>query len=301
MMRYISVITLLVLSILFPGCRSGENKQATPPCPANLAEAVNWDWQRNAELEISAVETMSREEALTRRRYHEADARLAGFTGKESYRMSNDPCIPALDNAAACAAVMLDAKAAEKAAKWRRYDAAVRNCVYFAYYRKLEQTGVISFQEREDCRYFMLNFEVEQGIEPRRFAGVFDFSSLRSGDEKNYQSALPEWMSWSEKTPLLWTKLLLTLPQETARTVDLDHSKLADKVLEISRAVKAATACSHVRKLCRNTIPSGEYRLQAERELDLRLAAGAMSGVSERTPGTSREEEFIRDLYILQR
>lgn len=298
-MRYAFAVTAFLAVLMICGCRSSEINMETVRYPSNLAEAVALDWQRNSALEIAAVESMARQEALTRRRYHDADARLAVFTGAENCRISNDPDISVLDNAAACAAVMLDAKAAAKAAKWRRYDLAVKNCAYLDYYRKLERAGVLTQREREDYRFFLLDFEIGQGVDPQRAAEKFDFTSLRQAERKSYISALPEWMPWNSKTPLLWTRLLLTLPQETARTVDLDHSKLAAKVLEISRAVKAATAHSHAEKLLLNPFLTSDPRLQAERELDLRLAAGAMAGVSRRTPGVSREEEFIRDLYIL--
>lgn len=298
-MRYAFAVTAFLAVLLFSGCRSSRIKEETFRYPSNLAEAVALDWRRNAALETAAVEEMARQEALSRRRYHDTEARLAGFTGRDAGRMSNDPDISVLDNAAACAAVMLDAKMAEQAAKWRRYDLAVKNCAYLDYYRKLERAGVLTRQEREDYRFFLLDFEVGQGIDPLRAAEKFDFTSLRMADYGSYSSALPEWMAWNSKTPLLWTKLLLTLPQETVRTIDLDHSKLAAKVLEISRAVKATIARSHAEKLLQNPFVSAEPRLQAERELDLRLAAGAMAGVSGRSPGISREEEFIRDLYTL--
>lgn len=298
-MRYAFAVTAFLAVLTISGCRSSEINKETLRYPSNLAEAVAHDWRRNAALETAAVEDMARNEALTRRRYHDAEARLAGSDGTENSRISNDPDISVLDNAAVCAAVMLDAKMAEQAAKWRRYNLTVKNCAYLDYYRKLERAGVLNSREREDYRYFLLDFKVGQGIDPQRAAEKFDFTSLRMADGKSYTSALPEWMSWNSKTPLLWTRLLLTLPQETARTVDLDHSKLAAKVLEISRAVKAAIARSHAEKLLQNLFVSADPRLQAERELDLRLAAGAMAGVSGRSPGISREEEFIRDLYTL--
>jgi hypothetical protein len=281
------------------GCRSSENQVTQESLPQNLQQAVLHDQQRNLGLEISSIGTMAKDEALSRRRFYDADARLNAAETAVFQSISGDPRFYTLDNAAACAAVTLDPAAVKSIAKERRYESVVKSYSYFDYYRKLERYGVITSREQEDSRIFLMETEISQGFSPAPVLLSFDFSTLPQADGKSYLSALPEWMKWDVKTPLLWTKLLLMLPQETARTVDLDHSKLAAKVMEISRAVKSAMAFEYVRKLRQKQPEPDDVRGKIRRELDLRLAAGIMAQVKERTPELSREEDFIRDLYIL--
>ncbi|MBO5899745.1 MAG: hypothetical protein J6Q80_03340, partial [Lentisphaeria bacterium] len=69
-MRYAFAVTAFLAVLMICGCRSSEINIETVRYPSNLAEAVALDWQRNSALEIAAVESMARQEALTRRRYH---------------------------------------------------------------------------------------------------------------------------------------------------------------------------------------------------------------------------------------
>ena len=288
-----AVAVLLVAS----GCRGNKAENTQKKYPVDFLEAVDWDYQRNGALELTAIDTMAKNEALTRRRFYDADARLTGFKDT-AWQISNDPRFAAVDNAAACAALTLDPKSADKIAKWRRYCNTVSNYSYLDYYRRLEKSNSMTRQEQDDYRIFLFELEISQGFYPLEAANGFNFRTIPKADRKSYRSALPEWMAWNSRTPLLWIKLMLMLPQETARTVDLDHSKLAAKVLEISRAVKAAMAFEHIRNF-QILLSPAHIRLHAERELELRLAACAMEGVTERTPELSREEDFIRDLYLL--
>ena len=58
-------------------------------------------------------------------------------------------------------------------------------------------------------------------------------------------------------------------------------------------------AFEHLKELKSTPLSPDDAREKARCQLDLRLAAGAMAQVKERTPELSREEDFIRDLYLL--
>lgn len=270
--------------------------------PLDFSGYCSLDWKRNGELEISAIFDIAKKEKNVRNRYYSIMSHLGSRSREKQYEsFTGDIRLTLLDRSVCFMLSELYPAYVPVFSESRREAYCLDVLANIREYKALENSGLLSFKEKEEFEMLLLVTGTGMGTEMRSVSELFDYKTLPRYVGKGQKQTLPAWISWTNETPLLWAKLLMQLPQETLRAPGLNRKNVALCAMRISRTVAEYAVYDHMKKLHSVRIDDSDLRSLYRKERELSLAYAWQNRFPEPCGDFSQEEQFLSDIWQLIR
>ena len=294
-MRFFAAFLLI---FVLSACNHRSEEVVKHISPLDFSGYCVLDWTRSGDLEISAILDIAGREKYSRSCYYSIMSHLGNqVQKKQNTSVSNDIRLSLLDRAVCFMTAELFPQYVPVFAGSRRRAACVEVLANIREYKALENSGLISGKEREEFETLLLVTGSSMDINMRTTAELFDYHTLPKYQNSG-EISVPKWIDWTEETVLLWSKLLMQLPQETRRTPGVDHSKVTLYAMKISHAIARRISMEHMIRLTKSeSKPRSNHRADYEKSLayawQIRFPDPDVDG------DFKKEEQFLSDLWQL--
>lgn len=298
-MKKFSVV-LFFLLVFISGC-CHKNCVQKEPEPFDYSGFCALDLKRNGDLENSSVLDVAIKEKRSKSIYYSVLSHMGSNRKKRYNSVSSDIRLVLLDRAVCFMTAELFPQYVPEFSMSRRRSNCLKLLANIREYRTLDKADLLTVSEKETFDLLMLEASTAMDIELRRIAESFDYSTLPQYSKFEKTEDIPNWMEWNNETLLLWTKLLMQLPQEIMRSPGIDRAKVALCAMKISRAVAERAVKEHMQELQLKVFDSTDLRRRCRMEYEMSLAyAWQKRFPSPELEGDfQKEEQFLSDLLQL--
>ena len=293
------MICALPLLFLAFGCTNSKVESAVPEkIPQTFEEFNTLWWQKNSVIECDAMLAAVRSEQNNSGTALAIHSHLDSANRGKSATVSSDIRFLLLERANCYMMATLEPQSVPELAYGRRRFENMRLLADIEMFRKLKRKKLQSQREEEEYATLLLVCGANSGIDMHAVAEKFDCSTLKTLHDA--EVSLPDWLEWSARTPLIWTNVLMQLPQECAKVPNLNRAELSRQAACISRMIAVKMAKEHLRRLENKVKNESDERKRLKLEYEKRLAdAWIMRFEPQEVFVNSRESDFLRDIYML--
>ena len=290
---YQKVFVAAAFGLLLTACV--QKKSLPPPqeIPTDFETFCARDWKINGDIAVEEMLRRLHQEKISRSNYFTILSYIKSPTVHPRSRTISGDIRFSLLEKAFCSMVwqLSPQNISELTADCRR----IEHAKLFAEFDRcsfLKEKRCMTQNEENEYQLLLTVSGADTGMDMKKVSEKFDYTSFPSGVSNK---DLPDWMSWSDKLPLIWAKILIQLPTEAARAGNIDREKLLLCAEDITGSI-----VGHMVKQYDTVLYNKNENLRTEAQVryERRLAQAWLRRYRQnKTADCRKEMQFLHDMY----